>query len=371
MLSVFDRGALPPCPKNFNLAQYVLQHADDTPDKIALEVHGLSGSTQWTYVQLKCAVLGTGNGLLSCGLKPGQRVLMRLGNTVDFPIAYLGAIAVGLVPIPTSSQLTGNEVEKILATTEPDAVLVDPNVDCPNDLDCKYISTDDLRNFRNLPSVDFHLGDPNRLAYILFTSGTSGDQRPVAHAHRAIWARQMMWDDWYGISTNDRLLHAGAFNWSFTLGTGLLDPWSVGATSLVLDEGTASLALPELLKRHEVSIFAAAPGVYRKMLSSGEKLDLTHLRHGLCAGEKLSENIRERWQQSTGLHLHEALGMSECSTFISASPINPMTNRLGTPQTGRRVAIIGDSGPLPIGQVGQIAVSNRDPGLMLGYLNAP
>ncbi len=371
MLSVFDQGALPPCPNDFNLAQYVLQHADDTPNKTALAVLGLSGSSLWTYAELKSAVLGTGNGLLASGLKPGQRVLMRLGNTVDFPIAYLGAIAVGLVPIPTSSQLTGAEVAKIFTMVEPDGVLFDPNVDCPKDFACKYLSTDDLHDFRMLPPADFQLGDPKRLAYVLFTSGTSGKQRPVAHAHRAIWARQMMWRDWYGISASDRLLHAGAFNWSFTLGTGLLDPWSVGATSLILRDGTAVSALPDLLKQHEVSIFAAAPGVYRQILSSGQESKFPKLRHGLCAGEKLSENIRDLWQHATGLHLHEAFGMSECSTFISASPTSPMTDRLGHPQTGRRVAIVGPDGPVPIGDVGQIAISSRDPGLMLGYLNAP
>ena len=43
---------------------------------------------------------------------------------------------------------------------------------------------------------------------------------------------------WTGLTASDRLLHAGAFNWSYTLGTGLLDPWSVGATALVLSDET-------------------------------------------------------------------------------------------------------------------------------------
>ena len=369
MLSIFDQGALPPCPDDFNLSQYVLRHAKDTPDKTALEVLGAGGSDRWTYAELETAVLGTGAGLLSLGYSPGQRVLMRLGNTVDFPIAYLGAIAVGLVPIPTSSQLTEAEVVTLAAQVAPDVVVQDPTVACP-EVGCRVISTSQLRQFWHLPPADYDLGDPNRLAYILFTSGTSGQQRPVTHAHRAIWARQMMWRDWYGISSQDRLLHAGAFNWSFTLGTGLLDPWSVGATSLILQNGTDASSLPALLGHYRATIFAAAPGVFRQMLSHTPMLDLPDLRHGLCAGEKLSENIRANWIAATGLGLHEAFGMSECSTFISASPSSPMTNRLGRPQTGRRVAIVGEDGPVPLGVIGQIAVSRRDPGLMLGYLNA-
>lgn len=370
MLSLFDQGALPPCPDNFNLAQYVLRHANDLPDKIALEVLGKTGSERWTYAELNAAVRGAGTGLLSLGLKPGQRILLRLGNTVHFPIAYLGAIAVGLVPFPTSSQLTEAEVRKIADQVQPDLVLRDRLVECPDDIGCPANSTAQLEEFWKLAPAPFEQGDPNRLAYILFTSGTSGQQRPVAHAHRSIWARQMMWEDWYGISSADRLLHAGAFNWSFTLGTGLLDPWSVGATSLILQDGMPTSELASLLRQSNATILAAAPGVFRRLLADINSLDLPTLRHGLCAGEKLSENIRQQWVKATGLLLHEAFGMSECSTFISASPKSPLTKRLGRPQTGRRVAIVDENGPVSIGGIGQIAISERDPGLMLGYLNA-
>lgn len=371
MLSIFDQGALPPCPGNFNLAQYVLRASETTPEKIALEILGDTTIDRWSYRDLQQAVLATGAGFLALGLRPGQRVLLRLGNTVEFPIAYLGAIAVGLVPIPTSAQLTNVEVRKLASLVDPDTVVLDPEVACPPDLTGQTITTRQLRSFWNLAPAKYQQGDPDRLAYILFTSGTSGNPRPVAHAHRAIWARQMMWTDWYGITAQDRLLHAGAFNWSFTLGTGLLDPWSVGATSLILADGVPITSVASLLNAHEATILAAAPGVFRKLLSQPLPLHFKTLRHGLCAGEKLSEGIHAKWVATTGLLLHEAFGMSECSTFISASPASPIVAKLGKPQTGRRVAIVGNNGPVPMGDLGQIAVSKRDQGLMQGYLNAP
>jgi acyl-coenzyme A synthetase/AMP-(fatty) acid ligase len=87
----------------------------------------------------------------------------------------------------------------------------------------------------------------------------------VAHAHRAVWARRMMMQGWYGLTPEDRLLHAGAFNWTFTLGTGLLDPWAMGATALIPAPGVPVEALPLLMRRHDATILAAAPGVFRRL----------------------------------------------------------------------------------------------------------
>ncbi len=371
MLSIFDHGAPPPCPAPFNLAAFVLRRAGDRPDKCALSILRATGSDDWSYGALERAVRGTGTGLLQAGLKPGQIVLMRLGNTVEFPIAYLGAMAVGLVPVPTSSQLTAADTAKIIAELQPAAVLRDPEIACADHP--QQIDIDALKQMRTLPPCDWDMGDPERLAYVVYTSGTSGSPRAVAHAHRAIWARQMMVDGWYALTPEDRLCHAGAFNWTYTLGTGLMDPWTIGATALIPEPGTDITALPELLRRHRATLFAAAPGVYRRMLRDRATLDLPDLRHGLSAGEKLSPDLHHRWEAMTGTALHEAYGMSECSTFISSSPAHPARGiALGQPQIGRRVAILGTEGqPVTQGEVGVIAVHHADPGLMLGYLNAP
>ncbi|PSL19474.1 class I adenylate-forming enzyme family protein [Shimia abyssi] len=372
MLSLFDQGPPSACPNPFNMAAHVLAHADAQADKTALAVLSLSSIQRWSYADLRQAVLGTGTGLLELGLKPGDRVLMRLGNTVEFPIAYLGAIAVGLIPVPTSSQLTSGEVDKMLPDLNPRAILRDPAVACPQTPTIPQILPEQLAEMHNLPPASYDMGDPERMAYIIYTSGTSGNPRAVCHAHRAIWARQMMHQGWYGLTASDRLMHAGAFNWTYTLGTGLMDPWSVGATALIPGADVNITALPRLLKQHEASIFAAAPGVYRKMLHDHPDLHLPTLRHGLTAGEKLSDTIRDDWKTATNTSLYEAYGMSECSTFISSSPANPAPDgTLGTPQPGRRVAIVDETGPVPIGTEGTIAVHKSDPGLMLGYLNAP
>lgn len=372
MQSIFDQGPPPPCPSPFNMAAHVLAHADALPEKTALAVLSPDGSERWSYGQLRSAVLGTGAGLVARGLGPGDIVLMRLGNTVEFPVAYLAAIAVGCVPVPTSSQLTEREVAAMIATLSPAAILLGDGIACPAEPGVPVVAQADLEAMRDLPPAAFEMGDPERMAYIVFTSGTSGKPRAVCHAHRAIWARQMMHQGWYGLGQDDRLCHAGAFNWTYTLGTGLMDPWSVGATALIPAPGLAPEQLPMLLRQYEATIFAAAPGVYRKILNHHPKMDLPRLRHGLSAGEKLSEPLRAAWNAASGTFVYEAFGMSECSTFISASPSHPARpGTLGQPQPGRRVAIVDETGqPVEMGADGTIAVSRRDPGLMLGYLGA-
>ena len=352
------------------MAAHVLARAAQMPDKTALSVIGPHGARTWTFAEVDAAVRGIATGLRARGLAPGDIVLLRLGNTPEFPLAYLGAIAAGCLPVPTSSQLTEPEVAGILHDLKPGLILHEPGIACPDHptrLDVKALAP-----MHDLPPADYHMGDPNRPGYIVYTSGTSGQPRAVLHAHRAIWARQMMMQGWYGLTSADRLLHAGAFNWTYTLGTGIMDPWTVGATALIPEPGTAPADLPALLRAHKATLFAAAPGVYRQMLKQDDPFALPDLRHALAAGEKLSPALRQAWEDRTGTPIFEAYGMSECSTFISASPSQPAVgDALGTPQKGRRIAILGPDGPVPRGQPGVIAVHKEDPGLMLEYLHAP
>ncbi|GAB4260744.1 MAG: long-chain fatty acid--CoA ligase [Pararhodobacter sp.] len=371
MHALIDTGPFAPCPAPFNMARYVLAAGKETPDKSALQILGLTGAERWSYAAMTRAVRGIGSGFLAAGLRPGDRVLLRLGNTVDFPLAFLGALAVGLVPVPTSSQLTVPEITAMAADLDPALVVAAEGVARP-DHPAPVIEAATLADWRAHPPCDWHMGDPERAGYIVFTSGTSGRPRAVLHAHRAVWARRMMWQGWYGLTPQDRMLHAGAFNWTYTLGTGLMDPWAIGATALIPKPGIEPIQLPLLLKRFDATIFAAAPGVYRQLLRAPVP-PLPRLRHGLSAGEKLPDSTRAAWTEATGTPIHEALGMSEVSTFVSSAPGRAApSGATGYAQPGRRLAVLGDDHePVRRGEAGTLAVDARDPGLFLEYLNAP
>lgn len=354
-----------------NLAEHVLRAGASHPDKLALSVIGPSRAERWSYARLIAAVRGTATGLLQAGLQSGDRLLMRLGNTAAFPVAYLGAIAAGIVPIPTSAMLTRREITKLAAETEPAMIVAGEGIALP-DHPAPILPEAGLADYMDLPPADYAQGEPERLAYIIYTSGSSGQPRAVMHAHRAILARRMMFDGWYGLRESDRMMHAGAFNWTFTLGTGLMDPWTMGATALIPTDGTALEQLPLLASRHGATILAGAPGVFRRILRADWQ-PVANLRHGLVAGERLDPGLRADWTARTGTDLHEAMGASEISTFISGSPDRPApAGTAGYPQPGRHVAILDDDGqPQPAGTPGALAVRRDDPGLFLGYLGQP
>ncbi|RDW12791.1 class I adenylate-forming enzyme family protein [Paracoccus thiocyanatus] len=354
-----------------NLAEHVLRAGLAAPDRLAMSVLGLARADRWSHARLRQAVLGTATGLRRSGLAPGDRLLMRLGNDPGFPVTYLGAIAAGIVPVPTSPMLTAPEIGKIAAAIRPAMIIADQGIALP-DHPAPVLPAARLADFAMLPPADFVQAAPDDLAYIVFTSGTSGQPRAVCHAHRAILARRMMFDGWYGLTPQDRLLHAGAFNWTFTLGTGLMDPWTLGATALIPAQGIAPEQIPLIASRHGATILAAAPGVFRRMLRADWK-PWAGLRHGLTAGERLDPGLRRAWRERTGTDLHEAMGMSECSTFLSGSPARPAPEgTTGFPQPGRRIAILDDDGAeLAPGAPGILAVHRSDPGLFLGYLDQP
>jgi acyl-coenzyme A synthetase/AMP-(fatty) acid ligase len=368
MLSITHPPDYPALPARFNLAAHVLAQAVALADKPALELLHAEHTEVWTYAQMARAVQGVASGLSAQGLLPGDRVLMRLGNSVEFPVLFLAAIAAGLIPVPTSAMLTGVEVAKLCRLVTPALIVADEGVAVPEAPSCPVLPATVLADMHSLPPLPFALGDPNRLAYIIFTSGTSGQPQAVAHAHRAILGRAMMLQGWYGLTPDDRLLHAGAFNWTYTLGTGLMDPWTMGATALIPAPHTPATALPDLLARAKATIFAAAPGVYRQMLRHPLPT-LPHLRHGLSAGEALPDTTRRAWTAATATPIYEAFGMSEISTFISGSPDRPApAGSTGYAQPGRHVALLDDAGqPTTIGTPGILAVDRRDPGLFLGY----
>ena len=375
-------GDLPPA--RFNLSRYCLEHGSrDFPDKTALVVAtdaadaGLD--TVWTYGDLEDTVLRLAESLRSLGVPDGARLLIRMGNSADYALVFLAAIAAGLVPIPASSDLSASEVEFILEDSGARVIAHSDELDLPPSANVSIVLTgENIAEFKEGARggyADTGADDP---AYMVYTSGTSGRPKGVLHGHRAIWGRRPMYAGWYDhLSSADITLHTGAFNWSYTMGTGLFDPWANGATAVLYTGAKDVHVWPALIARARPTVMASVPALYRQILKycDVDEEAFRSLRLCLVAGDALPPSVADAWEHATGLRLCEALGMSEVSTYLSTSPaMLAKSGSPGRPQPGRAVAILpveGGTVPCPAGETGVIAVHRSDPGMMLGYWNRP
>ncbi|MBP1180179.1 AMP-binding protein [Methylobacterium sp. PvR107] len=368
-------------PARFNAARYCLaENARLRADKTALVLVGDGMADCLSFGAVERSARAIAAGLLDLGLKPGDRVMIRMGNEADYVLVYFGALAAGLVALPSSPQLTAAEAAFLMENSGAAAVVVGSGCTvAPEALDGRLLldaaAIAALKAGPPLPAyADTAADDP---AVLIYTSGTTSRPKGVLHAHRAAYGRRPMLDHWLGLTEADVMLHAGTMNWTYTLGVGLSDPWSVGATAVLYNGPRDPAIWPRLIAQYHATVFAAVPTLYRQILKYGDlgAHDLSSLRHGCTAGEPLPVELLDAWTHATGKPLYEALGMSEISTYISSGstiPVRPGSP--GKPQPGRRVAILpaeGDAVPLPAGETGLLAVHRSEPALMLGYWNRP
>ncbi len=362
---------LPP----FNLAAFCLvENAARHPHKTALILTDGECEQRLTYGELDLAIRRLAAGLSSLGLPAGARVMIRRRNDLGYVLSFFAVIAAGLVALPSSAQLTAEEADFLAADSGAAAAI------CSGGLEVRGARAIDEAEFARLaafPPRAYAETAPDDPAYLIYTSGTSDRPKGVLHAQRVILGRAPMLDHWLGLTASDLMLHAGAINWTYTLGVGLMDPFVRGASAVLYDGPADPGVWPRLIARFSATIFAAAPGVYRQMLRqpSCTPDNLASLRHGVTSGEALAPALLAQFREKTGKPLYEALGMSEISTYISSGPTIPTrSGSPGKPQPGRKVAILpleGGETPVPAGTSGLIAVNRSDPGLMLGYWRRP
>lgn len=370
-------------PEQLNIAAYTLgRMASSRPDSIAFDFYDGTSKTpenSWTYAQLEDAVLRLANGLRGTGLKMGDRILLRMGNSAWFPIAFFAALAGGFIPVPTSHQLDANTLDHIHADCSPFAILHDGATRLPHHTQAALIlGPDDLDRLLRSPLGLYartYAYDP---AFLLYTDGVSDRPRGTLHAHRAIWGRKTIQNQWLDLKATDRILTPGSKNWGATLGPGLLDPIAVGATSILFTaHAVADLygkALFTLAQLSQATMAYVAPQDLMETLEGNELANPPiSLRHVITSGDVLPRNIADTWSEQCQLPLYQAYETAEIASPISAGPLcNPRSGSLGKAHNGTKTALLApDAGLKNVGvnQIGVVAVHRSEPGLMLGYWN--
>ncbi len=340
---------------------------------------------------------------LACllGLPAGDRITLKLTNVPDFPIAFLGALKMGAIAVPVSAQCTAAELNYVLRDAAATALvcdaatwvslsgsslplapslryvlLTDANDDSTND--SAYPAVLNLRQaLSNIdaraPLCDTRSDDP---AYLIYTSGTTGLPKGVLHAHRSLIGRLPAARHWFDWSpAGDRVLHSGRFNWSYVLGTGLMDPLFQGKTTIIYEGPHLAQNWAALIAKHRATIFVGVPTLFRRILedSTVQRRDIPSLRHCMSAGESLSPTVMAAWRDRFELEIHEALGMTEISYYVSNGGDTPVrAGSAGRPQPGHQIRLLNPQTLQPAGprEEGVIAIPATDPGLFLGYWNA-
>jgi len=389
-------------PEHFNIGTACTDAHLGMPaaDNIAMIVEDDSlGTSQITFAELAERTSRFAQLLRDLDVGLGERVLIRLPNCLDYPTAFLGAMKRGAVSVPTSTLLTAEEVA-YLAKDSGAAVLVTDKAawdklkghlhEAPN-LRHVFLSgvgevlkVDGL----NVLDLDTALGKistyqaPEKTlaaapAYLVYTSGTTGYPKGVLHAHRALIGRTPASTYWFDFAEDgDRIMHSGKFNWTYVLGSGLMDPLYLGKTVIVHEGKNDANTWPRLIKKHSATIFVGVPTIYRQVVQKSEftKADVPSLRHCMSAGEHLSDEVLSLWKERFGVDIYEAVGMSEFSYYLcqtKSRPIRP--GSAGFPQPGHNIKLLDPETlqKVAIGEEGMICVPDDDPGLFLEYWNLP
>jgi len=337
------------------------------------------------------------NFLDSIGLNVRDRILLCLKNCLAYPIAFFGSIKQGGIAVPTSTLLSGTEVRYLARDSGAKAIVISASMldvllpYLQNLDDLKYIIlVGQKKNIQKIPNMliyDFDevlnkanenhktynskSGEP---AYLVYTSGTTGFPKGVLHSHRSLIGRQPASQFWFDFKKDDKILHSGKFNWTYVLGSALMDPLYKGHCVVAYEGENDASTWIRLIKKHECTIFIGVPTIYRQILQK-TKLDINDcksLRYCMSAGEHLSSQMVNLWQERFKQDIFEAIGMSEFSYYISHSKYHPIrAGSAGFVQPGHDVKLLN---PKTLEEVdtdeeGMICIGIDDPGLFLEYWN--
>ena len=391
-------------PERFNIAVACTDAHLGTPTEhhpAMIVEDDARGVSQASYGELAARTSRFGQLLRELGVAVGERVLIRLPNCLDYPTALLGAMKAGAIAVPTSTLLTAEEVAYLARDSGASVLVTDPatwaslqgrvaNLDHLRHVLLAGLSPSPIEGERLVQVLDLdtalaainawetpYNSRADEPAYLVYTSGTTGYPKGVLHAHRAMIGRQPAATYWFDFAPeSDRIVHSGKFNWTYVLGSALMDPLHLGKTVIVHEGRNDAAGWIRLIAKHGATIFIGVPTIYRQILQKTDftGADVPTLRHCMSAGEHLSDEMLGLWRARFGVDIYEAVGMSEVSYYLSENKFRPIRpGSAGFPQPGHAVRLLDPDSLREVapGEEGMICLPADDPGLFLRYWNLP
>ncbi len=383
-----------------HLGEVFKQSVKNFPDKLALKKE----DTKYTYRQLEAAVIKVKNYLLSLGLKKGEKFGVFGENRPEWAIGYLGIVRAGFVVVPVDRLLSEAEMLHILRESEAKGVISSENYldkvetvqqELPSIKHVIPMNTlKDLPDEKEVPVEDI---DPDGLAVLIFTSGTTGTSKAVMLSHNNILENLKSVDGIIEIHENDTLVSIIPMHHTFEGTAGFILPLYKGAAvyyppsikpkdllaTMKEAQVTCLIAVPLLFEKFLGAVHrkvAAAPIPTRIMFGaiSGigsvmkflrkplfarvrREMGLGNLRIACAGGAALTTKVAHGLEL-LALPIIQGYGLTETAPVISVSPLEkPKVASVGVPIPGVEVKIheADENG------IGEIIV--RGPNVMLGY----
>jgi benzoate-CoA ligase len=380
-------------PERFNIAGHLLAINQARGAKPAF----IDASGVLTYRALAERVQAASEGLKAAGLRREERVLLLMQDTSDWPVAFLGAIHAGLVPVAVNTLLPADDVAYMLEHSRSQAVLVSAAL-LPvlrdalrrsagqHEVHRVWVSGQGELTATEAPFSALWQGKANDAApaptgrddpaFWLYSSGSTGRPKGTVHTQaNAYWTAELYGRRLLGLTEDDVCFSAAKLFFAYGLGNALTFPLSVGASVILMAERPT----PDAVFAHwrgtakgldgvKPTVFFGAPTGYAGMLAAPglpPKQDVA-LRLASSAGEALPADIGERFTQHFGVEVIDGIGSTEMlHIFLSNRPGRVRYGTTGWPVPGYRVELRGEAGAaVPDGEAGDLFIAGPSAALM-------
>ena len=353
---------------------------------LAAKVAFIDAESSLTYGELQTRTCRFASALRDLGLRPEERLALLLFDSVDFPVAFWGALRAGNIALPLNTLLTTEQYAYILSDSRAAAIVVaaplaktlipildrlprlrtiilvnagaDENAAFAGRDVCDF--ADMVAHGPSTPFVASTLSD--EVAFWMYTSGSTGDPKGVKHVHTTLMAAaRLMGQRVIGIREDDTVFSAAKLFFSYGMGNAMAFPMSVGATTVLLPQRPTPETVFEIMRRHRPTIFYGVPTLYASLLAHKEMrrgAGSDRLRLAVSAGEALPSHLGERWRAVAGVDVLDGIGSTEMfQTFLSNQPGEVRFGTTGKAVPGYELKIVDEHGSmLADGEIGELIV---------------
>jgi benzoate-CoA ligase len=381
--------SVPAPPETFNFARHLLEANAKRPDKVAF----IDDAGALTYGALDERVRRLAAALKDAGVKREERVMLLMHDSGDWPVAFLGALLAGVVPVAVNTLLTADDYAYILEHCRAQVVIVSGAVKpalkaalTKSDHEVHKVVVSRPTQPLEFGEAEFeaflgnnaplarpartHADDP---AFWLYSSGSTGRPKGTVHSHaNPYWTAELYGKAILGLNEDDVCFSAAKLFFAYGLGNALSFPLSVGATVLLMAERPTPDAVFRRW-RGEVggvrpTVFYGAPTGFAGMLASNAlpKREEVALRLVSSAGEALPAEIGERFKRHFGVDIIDGIGSTEMlHIFISNRPGQVRYGATGWPVPGYDIELRGEGGgPIADGEPGDLFIHGPSAALM-------